>query len=117
MSSSSPAAPTMRARLATQWEYWKPIGLAAIGGLIVGPILSGMLGFQVRTSTAEAATRASVVEQQAMFCQERVRASLPADAGKIDWSRGYELAKQWSAMPGGTADAEVQQACARRLSD
>ena len=109
--------PTMRDRAAAKWEAMKPIGLGLVIGLIAGPILTGAFGFQTRTSTAEAATRAGIVEQQALFCQERARASLPADAGRIDWSRGYDLAKQWATMPGTTAvDSDVAQACARKLT-
>lgn len=120
MSSTTAPRPGLRDRLATQWEVGKPVVLALVGGLIAGPILSGMLGYQVRTSTANAALHAGVVEQQAMFCQERARAALPADAGKIDWARGYDLAKQWAVMPGSaagaTADPDVRQACARLLA-
>lgn len=118
--SSTAARPALRDRLAARWESGKPVVLALIGGLVAGPILTGMFGFQVRTSTAATAAHAGIVEQQAMFCHERARASLPADAGKLDWNRGYELAKQWGAMPGAAAgtpvDPEVQQACARRLA-
>lgn len=120
MSSATTAKPALRDRLADRWERAKPVALALIGGLIAGPILTGMLGFQTRTSTAEAAMRASVVEQQAMFCNERARATLPAGTTRLDWNRGYDLAKQWAAMPGAAAgaavDPDVQQACARRLS-
>lgn len=116
----SPRAPTLRDRAEERWRVLKPIAFGVVGGLIAGPILTGLLGFQIRTSTAEAAVRAGVVEQQASFCQERARASLPADAPRMDWSRGYDLARQWAAMPGAAAgtrvDPDVQQACARKLS-
>lgn len=120
MSSTTTARPALRDRLAARWDRDRPVVLALIGGLVAGPILSGMLGYQVRTSTAATAAHAGIVEQQAMFCQERARASLPGDAGKLDWNRGYELAKQWAVMPGaapGTpVDSAVQQECARRLA-
>ncbi|MBX9702358.1 MAG: hypothetical protein K2X74_23170 [Acetobacteraceae bacterium] len=120
MSSTTTAKATLRDRLADRWDRVKPVALGVVGGLIAGPILTGMLGFQTRTSTAEAAMRASVVEQQAMFCNERARATLPAGTARLDWNRGYDLAKQWAAMPGAAAgaafDPDVQQACARRLS-
>jgi hypothetical protein len=117
--SSSTSPPALRDRIAAGWETGKPIAFALVAGLVAGPIISGMVGWQVRTSTANAALHAGIVEQQAMFCQERARATLPADAGKLEWSRGFDLAKQWSAMPGAAAgtpvDPEVQQACARGL--
>lgn len=106
---------TMRDRAAARWRTLKPIGLGVVDGLIAGPIISGALGFQTRTSTAQAAARTGIVEQQALFCEERARAALPADSGRVDWSRAYDLARRWAAMPGsagGPLDSEVQQACA-----
>lgn len=117
----SPAArPALRDRLVVRWERDRPVVLALIGGLVAGPILSGMLGYQVRASTAASAVQSGIVAQQAMFCAERARASLPAGTGKLDWNQGYDLAKQWAAMPGAAAgtpvDSAVQQDCARRLA-
>jgi hypothetical protein len=120
MSSTTSPQPALRDRLVARWEGSKPVVFALVGGLVAGPILSGMLGYQVRSSTAATALHDSIVEQQAMFCQERARAALPADAGRIDWNRGYDLAKTWSVMPGAAAGAEpdpaVRLACARRLA-
>ncbi len=101
---------------AARWTTLKPFAIGAAGGLLAGPILSGMLGYQTRTSTADAAMRASVVEQQAAFCQERARAALPAGAARLEWGRAYDVARDLSAMPGGSPDGDVRLACARKLS-
>lgn len=110
-------SPTMMENFAAKWASAKPIALALGAGLVVGPIVSGIAGFQVTRSSAQAETRAAVVEQQAQFCVERARATLPAGSPRLDWSRSYEVARQFSTMPGTTTtDSEVAQVCARKLS-
>jgi hypothetical protein len=90
------------------------MGLAI--GLIAGPIISGFAGFQVRTSTAEAATRAGIVEQQAAFCAERARAATPNTAA-LGYQARSDLARQWAAMPGTTSvNPDVIYACSGKLS-
>jgi hypothetical protein len=75
-----------------------------------------MAGFQTRTSTAEAAEHASVVEQQAMFCAERARAAAPGTAA-MSYQARSDLARQWAVVPGKTtADRDVVYACSSKLS-
>jgi len=108
-------APTLRARAEARWLAIKPIATGLAVGLIAGPIISGFAGFQVRTSTAEAATRAGILEQQAMFCAERARAATPNTAG-LGWQQRGELARRHATMPGSTsADPDVVYACSTRL--
>jgi hypothetical protein len=113
---SSYTAPTMRQRAATGWAAGKPVAIGLAVGLVAGPLISGIAGFQVRTSTAEAAARAGVVEQQAMFCAERARAEAP-NLGTLDWQGRTELARRWAAMPGSAAaEPEVLYACSSKLA-
>lgn len=110
------ATPGLRDRIATKWAEMKPMLTGLAIGLIAGPILSGFLGFQVRTSSADAATRTSVIEQQTAFCSERARASLTG-AVPTDWQARNDLARRFAVMPGATAaDQDVVFACANRLS-
>ena len=93
----------------------KPIAIGLAIGLIAGPIISGFAGFQVRTSTAQAAARAGIVEQQAAFCAERARAASSGTA-LLDWQGRTDLARKWAATPGSTVvDPEVVYACAGKL--
>jgi hypothetical protein len=93
----------------------KPIAIGLAIGLIAGPIISGFAGFQVRTSTAQAAARAGIVEQQAAFCAERARAAAPGTA-LLDWRERTDLARKWAAMPGSAiVDPDVVSACAGKL--
>jgi hypothetical protein len=107
---------TMRETAAAKWAAAKPIVIGVAVGLIAGPIISGVTGFQIRTSTAQAAARAGIVEQQATFCAERARAAVPS-AATLGWQERSELARKWAVMPGSTVvDSDVVYACSGKLS-
>jgi hypothetical protein len=107
---------TIRAATAAKWTAAKPVVIGLVIGLIAGPMISGFTGFQIRTSTAHAAARAGIVEQQAAFCAERARAATP-NAAELGWPARTELARQWAAMPGTTSvDPDVIYACSGKLS-
>ena len=107
---------TLRNDVSARWQAAKPMLTGLVIGLIAGPIVSGMTGFQVRTSTAEAATRAGIVEQQASFCAERARAAGPI-ASPLGWQERGDLARRFGAMSDGAAvDPEVVYACSSKLS-
>jgi hypothetical protein len=101
--------------LAARWAAAKPMVVGLAIGLIAGPIVSGFAGFQVRTSTAAASERASLVELQAEMCAERAKAASPT-LDTTNWQVRNDLARQWAAMPGSTAvDQDVVYACSGRL--
>ena len=52
---------TMREAAAARWAAAKPVALGLAVGLVAGPVISGLAGFQVRTSTAQAAARDGIV--------------------------------------------------------
>jgi hypothetical protein len=102
--------------LRDRWERNRPVIYALGIGMMLGPLVSSFAGYQVRSSTADSRVHAAVVEQQARFCEERARTA-SAETGRLDWNRGFELARQWATMPGGgTAGSDVVQACVRRLT-
>ena len=84
---------TMRETAAAKWAAAKPVAIGLAVGLIAGPVISGLAGFQVRTSTAQAAARAGAVEQQAAFCAERARAA-SAGTALLDWQGRTDLARK-----------------------
>jgi hypothetical protein len=106
--------PSLMDRATAKWEAARPMLTGLAIGLIAGPLISGMAGFQVRSSTAEAATVAGVLEQQASFCAERARAAGPL-ASPLDWQARTELARRFAAAPGATADPQVVYACSAKL--
>lgn len=118
MSAATPSAfARFFAGVSARWARAKPLLLALCAGLVAGPIISGMVGFQMRTSTAQALARNGVVEQQAIYCAERARQQMPS-GGSLDWSARDTLARQFAArMPDETTvDSAVVRACADLLA-
>jgi hypothetical protein len=98
------------------WESAKPKVMYLVIGLIAGPVITNIAGWQVLSGTARQQVEASVIEQQAAFCAASARVAV-ADTAKLDYSARTELAKKWAVMPGATtADAAVTSACARKLA-
>lgn len=100
-----------------RWVKAKPLLLALGAGLVAGPIISGMAGFQMRTSTAQALLRDGIVGQQAIFCADRALLDTP-DPGRLDWTARDALARRFATMPAGgrEVDPDVARACAARLA-
>lgn len=118
MSAVTPSAfVRFRADASARWTRAKPLLLALCAGLVAGPIISGMVGFQMRTSTAHTLAHNGVIEQQAIYCADRARADTP-DTARLDWSARNALARRFATYPaGGTSiDADVARACADRLA-
>jgi hypothetical protein len=101
---------------ASTWESLKPKLVYLVIGLIAGPVLSGLLGLQVLSSTAASQVKTGVVDLQATFCAFNAHAET-ADTSKLDYSARNELAKKHAVMPGATAaDFDVVSACAKKLA-
>jgi hypothetical protein len=101
---------------ASTWESIKPKVIYFAIGLVAGPVLSGMLGWQVLSGTADDQLRAGIVDQQAVFCAANAHMET-TDTSKLDFTARNELAKKHAIMPGGTAaDFDVVSACAKKLA-
>jgi hypothetical protein len=95
----------------------KPIILAFVIGLLMGPFISGMMGWQIRSSVVTKLVHTTAVQQQAKFCAVRARATV-ADVSKLDYSARFKLAEEWAKMPWQQeADSEVVSACSDNLSE
>src|SRR3546814_18281427 len=62
----------------------KPVAYALAVGLIAGPILSSMLGFQILSSTARESSQTAAVAVQAQICATKARLAAPKP-GKLAW--------------------------------
>ncbi len=99
---------------------WRIPAIALVVGLIAGPIISNLIGWQVSSGTMEEQLGAAVVEQQALFCEERARAD-PAytDAAAfkaLNFNAKREFVTPHAQMPGqGSADSAVVRACVNEL--
>jgi len=102
--------------MAMKWESTKPKVIYLVIGLIAGPVITNLAGWQVLSSTARDQLRAGLVDQQATFCAANARIEIP-DTSKLDYAARNELAKKWAVMPGATtAESDVTNACARKLA-
>jgi hypothetical protein len=100
----------------SRWESAKPKLMYLIIGLIAGPVITSIAGWQVLSGTARDQVRAGVVEQQATFCALKARAAV-ANTSKLEYGVRYELANKWAVMPGATkADPDVTNACNTKLT-
>ena len=107
---------TSKNTMASTWESAKPKVMYLVIGLIAGPFISNMAGWQVLSSTARDQARAGAIEQQALFCAAGARTEV-ADTSKLDYSARSALAKKWAVMPGSTtAESDVTNACAKKLA-
>ncbi len=106
----------MALSMTSKWESIKPKIVYLIIGLVAGPVLSGMFGLQVLSSTARNQVQAGLVDLQATYCATNARIDT-ADTTKLDYTARNDLAKKFAIMPGATtADFSVVSACAQKLS-
>ncbi len=102
--------------LKKQWESKKSLILGLLIGLLVGPFISGTMGWQVSSAFLTRSVRNAVIEQQVAFCEMRAHAA-DKNAGKLEYTARYELAKVWAKMPGqDAADADVVSGCTNGLA-
>ena len=106
----------MALSVTSKWESIKPKIVYLVIGLVAGPILSGIFGLQVLSSTARNQVQSGLVDLQATYCATNARTET-ADTTKLDYTARNDLAKKFAIMPGATtADFSVVSACAQKLS-
>ena len=98
------------------WETAKPKVMYLVIGLIAGPFITNIAGWQVLSGTAREQVEASITEQQASFCAVRARSEVPVTS-QLDSTARNDLAQKWAVMPGATtAQPDIISACARKLA-
>ena len=107
---------TIMQTVATKWETAKPIVISLAIGMLVGPLISNQMGWQVTSNAARAQLTAGVADARALVCAGLARVEV-SDPGKLDWSARNALARKWAVMPGTTAaDSDVVSACTSKLA-
>lgn len=102
--------------LRQQWTRKKPLMLGLLGGLLLGPLISGVMGWQVSRAFLQQSVHSAVLQQQVGFCETRARAAVKHPE-KLDNAARYELAETWAKMPGQEAlDTDVVSGCSNGLS-
>jgi len=101
---------------ASKWEAVRPRLMFLVIGLIAGPEISNIAGWQVTSRSMQNQVHAGIVEQQALFCEVRARAEVQGTI-KLDRTARIALAQKSAAMPGAaTTDIDVVRACASKLA-
>jgi hypothetical protein len=109
------SAPSFADRLATKWNSMRPVVTALIFGLIAGPAISTIAGWQILTSTAQAQLHDGLLEQQVKICAANASATVK-EPGKLNDDQRMALANKWAIMPGATsAEPDVAKFCSYRL--
>ncbi len=90
--------------------------LGLLAGMLLGPLISGSMGWQVSNAFLVRSVHNAVVQQQVEFCQMRARAAVK-NPGKLEYGDRYDLARLWSKMPGQEAvDTDVVSGCTNGLA-
>jgi len=110
-------SPTRMQAASAKWNHYKPRLWAFAFGLLAGPIITSIAGWQVLSSTANTRLSEGLVQQQAAYCDAQARVEVP-DPSKLDWSARNALAEKFAAMPGGPTGSrsDIVSACSRKLS-
>jgi len=102
--------------LKQQWTSKKPVILGLLAGMLLGPLISGTMGWQVSSAHLQRMVKSAIVQQQVAFCEMRARAA-DKNAGKLEYSARYDLAKAWAKMPGQeNVDSDVVSGCTNGLA-
>ncbi len=106
-----------QARRAEIIQEWKPRIIFLLIGLVLGPIVSGWIGWHVTTGTMDSAVQDAVVAYRAELCAKRAQADPDAISDVVEnWTSRRELAEKWAVLPGEEkADRDVISECSSRL--
>ncbi|HKJ00102.1 MAG TPA: hypothetical protein VKB51_16615 [bacterium] len=88
----------MQRKLLDGWDRWKaPLGWLVVG-LVAGPLLSGLLGWQVTTATLHRQVRDAIVTQQAAMCEMRARHHVK-DLATLNFDQDGVVAQKYARFP------------------
>ena len=99
-------------------QEWKSRIIFLVIGLILGPFISGWLGWQVTSGTMEEAAKDAVVAYRAGLCVERAQSDPEVTPEVLkDYEARREIAEKWAVLPGEEkSDFAVINECNSRLS-
>ena len=107
-----------KTRSAELIRYWKSRIIFLSIGLVLGPIVSGWIGWHVTTDTMDSAVQDAVVAYRAELCAKRAQADPDATSDVLEvWTSRRKLAEKWAVLPGEEkADLDVISECNSRLT-
>jgi predicted negative regulator of RcsB-dependent stress response len=106
-----------KTRSAELIRYWKSRIIFLSIGLVLGPIVSGWIGWHVTTDTMDTAVQDAVIAYRAELCAKRAQADPDATSEVLEnWTSRRELAEKWAILPSEEkVDRDVVSACESRL--
>ncbi len=107
-----------KTRLSEIIEEWKPKIIFLVIGLILGPFISGWMGWQVTTGTMDSTVQNAVITYRADLCAKRAQTDpgLTPETLK-NWTSRRDLAKKWAVLPGeNKVDSDVVSECSSLLT-
>ena len=110
---------SLQEKTTSKFGEWRNLVIGVVIGLVAGPIITSFIGWQVGFSTMEEQVSAAVIEQQALFCAERVMAD-PAYAtfDGLEFGAKRDLVTPHAQMPDQDAAAgRVVNLCLRKLTE
>ena len=96
---------------------WKPRILFLVIGLVLGPIISVSLGWQVAPGRMDSVVQDAIVAYRAELCARRAKADPEVTPAVLEkWTSRAKLAEKWAVLPGEEeTDSAVVIACSSRL--
>ena len=106
-----------KTRSAELIRYWRSRIIFLAIGLVLGPIVSGWIGWHVTIDTMDTAVQDAVVAYRAELCAKRAQADPDATSDVLaNWPSRRDLAEKWAVLPGEEkADSDVISECSARL--
>ncbi len=102
--------------LKARWERYKPILIGFAVGLILGPFISGSLGWQVTGGTMKENVRNAVVSQQASMCEYLARQAVERP-DELNYTKRRTLAEKYASFTWDTdVDYSVVSDCTDKLA-
>jgi hypothetical protein len=99
-----------------RWAWLKPALWGLVVGLIAGPSISGYMGWQVLSSTAQSRVKNAVFDQESKTCAMLAREHV-ADPSALDYNKRRALAEKYAKLPwDDSQDYRVVDACSDALS-
>ena len=97
---------------------WRARILFLVIGLVLGPIISVSLGWQVTVGTMNSAVQDAVIEYRAELCTKRAQADPEATPAVLeDYPDRRKLAEKWAVLPGEEeANRDVVDRCNSKLT-
>jgi len=100
--------------VASRWAAGLPKLIYLAVGLLLGPVIANLAGWQLTAAQVQNQTDAKIIEEQIRACVTKARLEAPA-ASMLSFAERDELARKWASSSGAIGN-KVYKGCARQLA-